>query len=77
MKTKFSLILSACLLSSSLFAKNTDDEIIKLQKQLTQIQTELAEIRKEREAQAKQNEAVKLNLLILMIEPMKQNFKLL
>ncbi|MCW1350921.1 hypothetical protein OLP50_03570, partial [Campylobacter jejuni] len=27
MKTKFSLILSACLLSSSLFAKNTDDEI--------------------------------------------------
>ncbi|SUW97320.1 50 kda outer membrane protein precursor [Campylobacter jejuni subsp. doylei] len=77
MKTKFSLILSACLLSSLLFAKNTDDEITKLQKQLAQIQTELAEIRKEREAQAKQNEAVKLNLLILMIEPMKQNFKLL
>lgn len=62
MKTKFSLILSACLLSSSLFAKNTDDEITKLQKQLAQIQAELAEIRKEREAQAKQNEAVKAEL---------------
>ncbi|ENN5892276.1 DUF3373 family protein [Campylobacter jejuni] len=62
MKTKFSLILSACLLSSSLFAKNTDDEIIKLQKQLAQIQAELAQIRKEREAQAKQNEAVKAEL---------------
>ncbi|MDV5989749.1 DUF3373 family protein [Campylobacter jejuni] len=62
MKTKFSLILSACLLSSSLFAKNADDEIIKLQKQLAQIQAELAEIRKEREAQAKQNEAVKAEL---------------
>ncbi|EFP6766586.1 outer membrane tyrosine kinase, partial [Campylobacter jejuni] len=61
-KTKFSLILSACLLSSSLFAKNTDDEITKLQKQLAQIQAELAEIRKEREAQAKQNEAVKAEL---------------
>lgn len=36
MKTKFSLILSACFLSS-LFAKNTDDEITKLQKQLAQI----------------------------------------
>ncbi|EAL6808225.1 DUF3373 family protein, partial [Campylobacter jejuni] len=58
----FSLILSACLLSSSLFAKNTDDEITKLQKQLAQIQAELAEIRKEREAQAKQNEAVKAEL---------------
>lgn len=34
MKTKFSLILSACLLSSSLFAKNTDDEITKLQNSL-------------------------------------------
>ncbi|EAK5255271.1 outer membrane tyrosine kinase [Campylobacter jejuni] len=62
MKTKFSLILSACLLSSSLFAKNTDDEITKLQKQLAQIQAELAQIRKEREAQAKQNEAVKAEL---------------
>ncbi|EAH4603235.1 DUF3373 family protein [Campylobacter jejuni] len=62
MKTKFSLILSACLLSSSLFAKNADDEITKLQKQLAQIQAELAEIRKEREAQAKQNEAVKAEL---------------
>ncbi|EAJ6401659.1 outer membrane tyrosine kinase [Campylobacter jejuni] len=62
MKTKFLLILSACLLSSSLFAKNTDDEITKLQKQLAQIQAELAEIRKEREAQAKQNEAVKAEL---------------
>ncbi|ELL7196528.1 DUF3373 family protein [Campylobacter jejuni] len=62
MKTKFSLILSACLLSSSLFAKNTDDEITKLQKQLVQIQAELAQIRKEREAQAKQNEAVKAEL---------------
>lgn len=62
MKTKFSLILSACLLSSSLFAKNTDDEITKLQKQLAQIQAELAEIRKEREVQAKQNEAVKAEL---------------
>ncbi|HBD9140735.1 TPA: outer membrane tyrosine kinase [Campylobacter jejuni] len=61
-KTKFSLILSACLLSSSLFAKNTDDEITKLQKQLAQIQAELAQIRKEREAQAKQNEAVKAEL---------------
>ncbi|MIJ59410.1 DUF3373 family protein, partial [Salmonella enterica subsp. enterica] len=58
----FSLILSACLLSSSLFAKNTDDEITKLQKQLAQIQAELAQIRKEREAQAKQNEAVKAEL---------------
>ncbi|MCG4149652.1 outer membrane tyrosine kinase, partial [Campylobacter coli] len=54
--------LSACLLSSSLFAKNTDDEITKLQKQLAQIQAELAQIRKEREAQAKQNEAVKAEL---------------
>ncbi|EAK8096081.1 DUF3373 family protein [Campylobacter jejuni] len=62
MKTKFSLILSACLLSSSLFAKNADDEITKLQKQLAQIQAELAQIRKEREAQAKQNEAVKAEL---------------
>ncbi|KAK0018940.1 outer membrane tyrosine kinase [Campylobacter jejuni] len=62
MKTKFSLILSACLLSSSLFAKNTDDEITKLQKQLAQIQAELAQIRKEREAQVKQNEAVKAEL---------------
>ncbi|EOF7345288.1 DUF3373 family protein [Campylobacter jejuni] len=62
MKTKFSLILSACLLSSSLFAKNTDDEITKLQKQLAQIQAELAQIRKEREVQAKQNEAVKAEL---------------
>ncbi|EHA2965282.1 DUF3373 family protein, partial [Campylobacter jejuni] len=62
MKTKFSLILSACLLSSSLFAKNTDDEITKLQKQLAQIQAELAQIRKEREAQSKQNEAVKAEL---------------
>ncbi|EPZ7479327.1 outer membrane tyrosine kinase [Campylobacter jejuni] len=62
MKTKFSLILSACLLSSSLFAKNTDDEITKLQKQLAQIQAELAQIRKEREAQDKQNEAVKAEL---------------
>ncbi|MGI7069864.1 outer membrane tyrosine kinase [Campylobacter jejuni] len=62
MKTKFSLILSACLLSSSLFAKNTDDEITKLQKQLAQIQAELAQIRKEREAQAKQNEDVKAEL---------------
>ncbi|MFK0418656.1 outer membrane tyrosine kinase [Campylobacter jejuni] len=62
MKTNFSLILSAFLLSSSLFAKNTDDEITKLQKQLAQIQAELAEIRKEREAQAKQNEAVKAEL---------------
>ncbi|EKS6661198.1 DUF3373 family protein [Campylobacter jejuni] len=62
MKTKFSLILSACLLSSSLFAKNTDDDITKLQKQLAQIQAELAQIRKEREAQAKQNEAVKAEL---------------
>ncbi|WP_144674260.1 outer membrane tyrosine kinase [Campylobacter jejuni] len=62
MKTKFSLILSACLLSSSLFAKNTDDEITKLQKQLAQIQAELVQIRKEREAQAKQNEAVKAEL---------------
>ncbi|EGL8715276.1 DUF3373 family protein [Campylobacter jejuni] len=62
MKTKFSLILSACLLSSSLFAKNTDDEITKLQKQLEQIQAELAQIRKEREAQVKQNEAVKAEL---------------
>lgn len=44
MKTKFSLILSACLLSSSLFAKNTDDEITKLQKQLAQIQAELADL---------------------------------
>ncbi|EFS6391696.1 outer membrane tyrosine kinase, partial [Campylobacter jejuni] len=34
----------------------------KLQKQLAQIQAELAEIRKEREAQAKQNEAVKAEL---------------
>ncbi|EDP0334123.1 outer membrane tyrosine kinase [Campylobacter jejuni] len=62
MKTKFSLILSTCLLSSSLFAKNTDDEITKLQKQLAQIQAELAQIRKEREAQVKQNEAVKAEL---------------
>ncbi|EOH8029804.1 TPA: outer membrane tyrosine kinase [Campylobacter jejuni] len=62
MKTRFSLILSACLLSSSLFAKNTDDEITKLQKQLAQIQAELAQIRKEREAQVKQNEAVKAEL---------------
>ncbi|ELV3178074.1 outer membrane tyrosine kinase [Campylobacter jejuni] len=62
MKTKFSLILSACLLSSSLFAKNADDEITKLQKQLAQIQAELAQIRKEREAQVKQNEAVKAEL---------------
>ncbi|MFH5326706.1 outer membrane tyrosine kinase [Campylobacter jejuni] len=62
MKTKFSLILSACLLSSSLFAKNTDDEITKLQKQLAQIQAELAQIRKERETQVKQNEAVKAEL---------------
>ncbi|EAJ2374914.1 DUF3373 family protein [Campylobacter jejuni] len=62
MKTKFSLILSACLLSSSLFAKNADDEITKLQKQLAQIQAELAQIRKEREVQAKQNEAVKAEL---------------
>ncbi|HEG3654790.1 TPA: outer membrane tyrosine kinase, partial [Campylobacter jejuni] len=36
--------------------------ITKLQKQLAQIQAELAEIRKEREAQAKQNEAVKAEL---------------
>ncbi|EAI7732347.1 DUF3373 domain-containing protein, partial [Campylobacter coli] len=33
-----------------------------LQKQLAQIQAELAQIRKEREAQAKQNEAVKAEL---------------
>ena len=62
MKTKFSLILSACLLSSSLFAKNMDDEITKLQKQLAQIQAELKEMKKEREAQAKQNEEVKQEL---------------
>lgn len=30
--------------SSSLFAKNTDDEITKLQKQLAQIQAELADL---------------------------------
>lgn len=62
MKMKFSFILSACLLSSSLFAKNMDDEITKLQKQLAQIQAELQELKKEREAQIKQNEAVKAEL---------------
>ncbi|AXP08351.1 DUF3373 family protein [Campylobacter hepaticus] len=62
MKTRFSCVLSMCLLSSSLFAKNTNDEITRLQKQLAQIQAEIQEIRKEREAQAKQNEAVKAEL---------------
>ncbi|MBM0636700.1 DUF3373 family protein [Campylobacter sp. VicNov18] len=62
MKTKFSLILSAFLVSSSLFAKNADDEITKLQKQLAQIQAELQEIKKEREVQAKQNEAIKAEI---------------
>ncbi|TKX34258.1 outer membrane tyrosine kinase [Campylobacter taeniopygiae] len=62
MKTKFSIILSACILSSSLFAQTTDDEITKLQKQLAKIQAELKEIRKEREAQAKQNKEVNAEL---------------
>ncbi|MBZ7931049.1 DUF3373 family protein [Campylobacter sp. RM12910] len=62
MKTKFSIILSACIFSSSLFAQTADDEITKLQKQLAKIQAELKEIRKEREAQAKQNKEVKEEL---------------
>ncbi|MFX3626303.1 DUF3373 family protein [Campylobacter sp. LH-2024] len=62
MKTKFSIILSACIFSSSLFAQTSDDEITKLQKQLAKIQAELKEIRKEREAQAKQNKEVKAEL---------------
>ncbi|MGH2327268.1 outer membrane tyrosine kinase [Campylobacter taeniopygiae] len=62
MKTKFSIILSACIFSSSLFAQTADDEITKLQKQLANIQAELKEIRKEREAQAKQNKEVKAEL---------------
>ncbi|EAK3929872.1 DUF3373 family protein [Campylobacter jejuni] len=62
MKTKFSVILSACLLSSSLLYAKADDEITKLQKQLAQIQKEIEQLKKEKEAQAKQNEAVKAEL---------------
>lgn len=62
MKTKFSVILSACLLSSSLLYAKADDEITKLQKQLAQIQKEIEQLKKEKEAQAKQNEEVRAEL---------------
>ncbi|MBK1972648.1 DUF3373 family protein [Campylobacter sp. TTU-622] len=62
MKTKFSVILSACLLSSSLLYAKADDEITKLQKQLAQIQKEIEQLKKEKEAQAKKNEEVRAEL---------------
>lgn len=62
MKTKFSVILSACLLSSSLLYAKADDEITKLQKQLAQIQKEIEQLKKEKEAQTKKNEEVRAEL---------------
>lgn len=62
MKTKFSVILSACLLSSSFLYAKADDEITRLQKQLAQIQKEIEQLKKEKEAQAKQNEEVRAEL---------------
>ncbi|MBK1964111.1 outer membrane tyrosine kinase [Campylobacter novaezeelandiae] len=62
MKTKFSVILSACLLSSSLLYAKADDEITRLQKQLAQIQKEIEQLKKEKEAQAKKNEEVRAEL---------------